>query len=196
LKKPSHNQRSTRHLQTLRELADACGSKVPTVSGWIRKPWWKWSKRAPWSRSIVPEINRAAADALEENRGGRPSDPESAESTKELRDEKLRQEIRKLRANADQAETALSKERGALLLASDVEREWASVGVLVRNAVENLPSQIVPLALTHGMPHEAAATLQAQMEELISGVLRHLSKNEFEESEDRAEAIPSEPVPA
>lgn len=179
--------------KTLKELSDLLDLKVPTLGGYVRRPDWPFNRKAPWSSQLKAKMLDWIADTME---NGRPAkDPAKATSTQQLRDDKLRQEIRKLRANADQAETALARERGELLLASDVEREWVSVGVVVRNALENLPSQVVPLALTHGMPNESAGKFQAQVEELIAGVLRHLS-SESEESEDRTEEVLSQPVPS
>lgn len=138
---------------------------------------------------------RWAADKLERtgqtSKAGRPTitDPDSERS---LRRQKLEQEVRKLRAQADQAETALAKERGRLLDASAVAQEWSSVGVVVRNSLENLPSQIVPLALTHGIPHEVADQFRGQIEGLLSGVLRHLGTN----GSENVEALLSGAVPA
>ena len=50
-----------------------------------------------------------------------------------------------------------------------------AVGIVIRNALENIPAQIVPLALSHGMPHGSASALHGQLEELIQAILRHLS---------------------
>lgn len=181
--------------KTLVEFSKALDVPKSSVSRWLRRIDWPFPRRAPWSKKIVPEVLRWAADTLEK---GRPAkDASKATTTQQLRDEKLKQEIRKLRANADQAETALARERGELLLAADVEREWVSVGVVVRNALENLPSQAVPLALTHGMPHESAGKFQSQVEELIAGILRHLSRDsEPEESQVGTEEVLSRPLPA
>jgi phage terminase Nu1 subunit (DNA packaging protein) len=187
--------RKTRNHATLREFAEALGVPLTTLSGWTKHPLWKWDRKAPWPAAAVPDVLRWAADTLEKGRPAR--DPDKITKTQELRDEKLRQEIRKLRANAEQAETALARERGALLDAADVEREWASIGVVVRNAIENLPSQVLPLALTHGMPQEASGRFQAQVEELVSGVLRHLSGDPGSEDDEAGEdAVLPEPVPA
>lgn len=183
----------TGHYKTLVEFAAALDVPRATLSRWIQRSDWRFSKRAPWPKKIVPDVLRWAADTLEK---GRPAtDPAKLKTTQQLRDEKLREEIRKLRANADQAETALARERGELLLASDVEREWVSVGVVVRNALENLPSQAVPLALTHGMPHEVAGKFQAQIEELVAGILRHLSRD-GESEESPAKEVLLQPLPA
>src|SRR5439155_12904199 len=96
-------------------------------------------------------------------------------SIEELRRRKLTQEIRKLRAHADQAETALAKERGALHDADACEEEAVRRAALFRNGIQNVPLQVVSLALSHGLPHEAAPGLQKQIEELTSGCLRYLS---------------------
>lgn len=124
----------------------------------------------------MPDVLRWAADNLEQGRPaadrGTPADPNKPERVKDLREQKLRQEIRKLRAHADQAETALAKERGGLHDAAECEEEAVRRAALYRNAAQNLPAQVVSLALSHGMPHEAAAGFQKQIEELVHGCLR------------------------
>jgi hypothetical protein len=151
---------------------------VGTVSRWAKRPDWPFAKRGPWPRRDVPSMLRWAADTLERDAGPADAGAEGgADNTAALRKQKLQQEIRKLRANADQAETALAKERGQLLDAGEVERAWANIAVVVRNGAQNLASQVVPLALSHGMPHEAAGAFQEQVEQAVAGVLRHLSRD-------------------
>jgi hypothetical protein len=168
--KGARKSRKSPPLGTLKEFSEALKSKLSTVSGWTKHPTWKWSKRAPWPSDIVPEVLRWAAESLEKGRPAKPSG-----STQQLRDEKLKQEIRKLRANADQAETALAKERGALHDADQCEEEATRRATLIRNGLQNVAPQSVSLALSHGMPHEAAPQFQKQIEELVNGCLRHLS---------------------
>lgn len=175
--------RKSRSYGTLREFAEALG-KIPvtTLSSWIRNPKWKWNSKAPWNADIVPDVLRWAADDLET---GRPrKDPAKVTKTQELRDEKLRQEIRKLRANADQAETALARERGQLHDADQCEEEAVRRATLIRNAMQNVPTQGVSLALSHGMPHEAAPQFQKQLEELVNGSLRYLASSPDAQPED------------
>ena len=45
----------------------------------------------------------------------------------------------------------------------------------IRQCFQNLASQLVPLALTHGMPHESAGEFQAQIEAAIEAILAKLS---------------------
>ncbi len=92
-----------------------------------------------------------------------------------LRKDKLRKEIRKLHAQADAAETALARERGLLVDAAEVQQRWTAIAIVMRNAFQNLGAQLVPLALTHGMPHEAAAQFQEQTDGAVAGILRRLS---------------------
>lgn len=154
---------------------------ISTVSGWLRHSAWQWNARAPWSAAIVPDVLRWAADELHRGRPLSDSKPAAPGSNKDLRNEKLRQEIRKLRANADQAETALAKERGALHDADECEVEAVRRATLYRNAVQNLPAQVVSLSLSHGMPHEAAPAFQKQIDELVNGCLRYTSASADEE---------------
>ena len=168
--KAARKTRKQQPFATLKAFAAALDVPLTTLSGWTKHPTWKWPKRAPWPHDITPQVLRWAAESLEK---GRPSKP--AGSTQHLRDEKLKQEIRKLRANADQAETALAKERGALHDADDCEEEAARRATLIRNGTQNIAPQAVSLALSHGMPHESAPPFQKQIEELVNGCLRFLS---------------------
>jgi hypothetical protein len=162
--------RKCRNYETLTEFATALKVPITTVSGWTRHPAWTWGKKAPWPAKIVPDVLRWAADALEK---GRPAkDPADAESIQGLREQKLRQEIRKLRAHADQAETSLARERGDLHDAAACEEESVRRATLYRNGIQNIPSQIVSLALSNGLPHEAAPRFQGQIEELVNACLR------------------------
>jgi hypothetical protein len=177
---------SPKPIRTLGELSGLVERDPGTVSRWTKRDDWPFAKKAPWSRGDVPKILRWVADTLE--RDTRPDrgegDDESADDTKALRKQKLREEVRKLRANADQAETALAKERGSLIDAGEVEQKWAATAVVVRNGFTNLASQLVPLALGHGMPAEAAAAFGQQVNEAVNGVLRHLSKGDSEETSE------------
>ena len=165
---------------SVRKLADRLELSHTAVNGYVKRNDWPFNRKGPWRESQVPEIQRWAADTLEKRAG---PDEESGDETKKLRKDKLREEVRKLRANADQAETALQRERGTLMEAAAVEREWAGVGVLVRNGFQNLAGQLVPLALTHGMPNEAAAAFGQQIDEAVAGILRHLSRDGIEDAD-------------
>jgi phage terminase Nu1 subunit (DNA packaging protein) len=177
MKKPSAKRanagKAVQPVRTLVELSELVERDAGTVSRWTKRDDWPFAKRAPWPRRDVPKILAWVADTLERDAKAEPGGDE----TKELRKQKLREEIRKLRANAEQAETALARERGDLLDAAAVAQEWGRTGALVRNGFGNLPSQILPLALGHGMPQEAAAEFTRQVEEAVNGVLRHLSRN-------------------
>lgn len=174
--------RKPRNHATLKAFAAALDVPLSTLSGWTKHPLWPWDRKAPWPAALVPNVLRWAADTMEKGRPAR--DPAKLTKTQELRDEKLRQEIRKLRAHADQAETALAKERGGLHEADPCEEEAARRGVLIRNAMQNVPTQGVSLALSHGMPHEAAPAFQKQLEELVNGSLRYLATTADARPED------------
>ncbi len=165
----------SRAIRTLAEFAAALKTPEATVRGWVRHDAWAFNRKSPWSRDIVPGVLNWAADTLE--RGRKPNDakPTAPGSSKDLRDEKLRQEIRKLRANADQAETALGVERGKLHDADQCEEEAVRRASLYRNAVQNVPMQVVSMALSAGLPHEAAPAFQKQVDELLNGCLRYTS---------------------
>lgn len=171
--KPS--AKAPQSIRTLKDLAALVSRDIGTVSRWLKRDDWSFGG-FPIPRSAVPKIQRWMADTLERQAEAVPTGTGDVE-TKQLRKDKLREEVRKLRANADQAETALARERGALMDAAEVAQEWAGIGVVVRNGFQNLASQLVPLALSHGMPQEAAAAFQQQIEEAVAGVLRHLSRD-------------------
>jgi hypothetical protein len=189
--KPARKPRSYR---TLKEFAAALDRPLTTVAGWVKHQAWRWGRKAPWAAEIVPDVLRWAADELEK---GRPAkDPATLTKTQQLRDEKLRQEIRKLRANADQAETALARERGALHDAGDCAAAQNMKAALIRNSIESLDSQIVSLALSHGLPHEAAPIFQQQVKDLHATVLRFLSASTVSRPVADGDELADEPIAA
>jgi hypothetical protein len=171
--KPSRKTRVAGPYRTLQEFAEGLRTPLSTVSGWIRHDLWKWPKRAPWPRVIAPEVLRWAADNLERGRPAKEkSDPVGTEKIKDLREQKLRQEIRKLGRTPTRPRPLLARERGALHDADECEEEAVRRATLYRNAVQNVPAQVVSLALSNGMPHEASPSFHKQIEELVNGCLR------------------------
>jgi hypothetical protein len=138
--------------------------------------------RPPWPPETVALILQWVALVLAPEDVAQPDDEgpslRSVSELSALKEEKLRREIRKITAAAELLITQLARERGKLLDAAEVEREWTLVGIRIRNAFANLPSQLLPLALTHGMPHEAAAAFEQQTTEIVRGILRVLSGNQ------------------
>jgi hypothetical protein len=166
--------------QSARDLAKAADVSHTAVNRWVKHPEWPFSRKPPWKRSDLPAILRWAADIL------RPAaaDDGSSDEMKALRKEKLRQEIRKLMANANQAETSLAKERGYLHDADACEEEAVRRASLYRNAVQNLPAQVVSIALSNGMPHEAAPAFQKNVEQLVSACLKFTAASMSESPTD------------
>lgn len=166
--------KTAKPIKTVTELAGLVGRDASQISRWTKRDDWPFARKSPWPKADVPKILNWIADTLER---GRPAKEKQGETggTTELRKQKLQQEIRKLRAQADQAETALARERGNLHDADECERQRVSDALKVANAVQLLPSQLLPLALSQGMPHEASATFQEQATELCTAVLRQLS---------------------
>jgi len=159
-------------IATQAALAKALGCKQPQVSGYIRRKDWPFGK-GPWKPGQIPAIQRWRADNL---KPGAPEKPKAGDTrTSKLREEKLDAEVRKLRAQADEAETALARERGKLIPVEEVKAEWTKIGQRIRNELQNLASSIVPDALTLGMPMQAAAEFQMKCEAKILGVLRAMS---------------------
>lgn len=180
-KKPHWSRRATPPIKTVTELATLVDRDKSNVSRWLKRPDWPFSRTGPWQRDEVPSILRWVAGTLISREMGDEDDESDGDELVALKKEKLRKEIRKLNAQADAAETALAKELGKLLDASEVERKWASIGSVVRNGFQNLASQIVPLALSHGMPSEAAPHFQDQVEAAVNAILRRLSTNDSED---------------
>lgn len=171
--------------RTLEELASAVDRNKGTVSRWTKRPDWPVSRQAPWPRSDVPKILAWVETALEkETTGGQ---REKDGDLKALKVEKLREEIGKIRAQRQQAETTLAKERGELIDARDVEAEWTSITANIRNGFDNLSSQIVPMALSAGMPHQASAQFQEQVGAAIASILKRLSSDTATEDDDASE---------
>jgi hypothetical protein len=88
-----------------------------------------------------------------------------------LRLERLKQEVRRLNAQATFAEAELSRIRSALHDHDACDAEWWSARQRVADALHPLASQVVAVAVTHGLPREAATTLRQQAGELIERVL-------------------------
>jgi hypothetical protein len=189
--------RSKDEVKSAKELAELAGRSAQTGINWINRSDWPFGK-PPWPRTKTPEMLRWVAEHLRPPRPAGMSVEEPADDSVnpsnvlKLKYAKLRQEVRRLHAMADQAETALAKERSQLLDASGVEQEWAGIGNVVRNGFQNLASQVIPLALSHGMPNEAAPEFQSQIEELIHGILRRLggSINQTESRQTRDSVAP------
>lgn len=158
-------------IQTAAEIADLLQVDRSTVTRWMQRDDWAFGQ-GPWTAETLRKIAEWRAVHLKETAAAA-ADPR----TRQLRTDKLSNEGRKLLAQAEAAELELAKMRGELLSAQEVEEEWARLGVMVRNGFENLPSQLVPLALSHGMPSEAAGIFTEQAGELIADILRRLSRD-------------------
>lgn len=183
--KAAKNEKGRRYT-TKAELAVAVGVHPMQITRWARRADWNFPRNPPWPATIVGKIQRWAADTLEKKgpmSGARDESPE----TKALRGDKLAAEVRKLRAQADQSEDERDKHRGRLMLADEVEAEWTKAGNVVRNGFANLSSQLVPLALSHGMPQEAAGEFGRQIDESVNGILRILSRNGSKDDPDSEE---------
>jgi hypothetical protein len=190
--KPARKSRALSPYRTLAEFAKALGGEpVSTVSGWIRHDAWQWNKRAPWPRDIVPDVLEWRKSELKQGR------PEGSRTPSgKLRDVKLQREIDKLDVQIATAKAALAKELGKLVDAEEVEHEWGTVGAVIRSGFENLPAHLVPLALAHGMPHEAAGPFQQQIGEAVTGILRRLSRDGTEDDGGSSAAAVPQPTAA
>ena len=119
----------------------------------------------------MADIMRWCANELEA-KGPTGGDPD----TKALRKSKLKEEVRKLRAQANTAEREDAKSAGTLLDSAEVTRLWANVARVVRHAVEGIGARVAARCVGR-----TAAEIQGIIDEECRDALQHLSKNAGEE---------------
>lgn len=174
-------------ITTQTSLANALECKQSQVSRWMRRTDWKFGK-GPWKRSQIPLIQRWRAENLKPGAPEKPK-PENTGRVSTLREGKLNAEVRKLNAQADEAETQLLRERKKLVPIGDVVAEWEKIGQRIRNDFRNATTSILPIALTLGMPMQASAEFQEKTNAIIEGILRVLSdagRKQVDEVEEAA----------
>ncbi len=156
-------------IKTQRELSVLVERDESQISRWLQDDRWPFGS-APWSRSDLPKMLRWIAEDLRNK-------PDEADAgTAPLRREKLEQEIRRLKAQAETFELQLAKEKGASLDAAEVKARWANIGQVIRSGLQNLPPQVVSIALRHGMAHTASASVQSEVRAVVDDVLMVLSR--------------------
>lgn len=171
---PNAARPARKRFESIRQLAIRLDISHTTVTSWVKRNDWPFNRRSPWKESQVAKIQRWAAETLQKRVDATPDDAADAEGVAALRKQKLQQEIRKLFANADQAEAALAKERGGLLDANEVAVEWAAIRRMIGDGVEHLPAKFATLAVAHGLPVEAEAQFREEAAEAFHRVLNHL----------------------
>lgn len=134
------------HYPNRARLAAALDVRRPTVTRLMRRDDWPVGKSPPWTAQDVAVIQRWRADALREDRAHQEHQPVADPAVKALRQRKLEQEIRKLQAQADGAELALSKERGELVPRLEVEDAFVARITMVRESLQRLVRSL-PIAL-------------------------------------------------
>jgi hypothetical protein len=158
--------------RTLAEFAKALRISTSTASGWTKHPLWKWNRKAPWPAEIVPDVLRWKADELQ---AGRPVneaiDPAQAETIRGLREQKLREEIRKLRAQASVAESELAERQRRLIPIEEVERAGVSVITASRNVWLGMSGR-----MCNTLAHRDAAEIQTMLDEEIRHSLENLAR--------------------
>lgn len=98
---------------------------------------------------------RWVADELDQKAGA--DDQDDPDETKTLRKEKLRQEVRKLRAQAEAAEVALARERGDLMTLDDARAVFAPTLAMQKAAWADLPKSMAPRLQGLSAPEQEAA---------------------------------------
>ncbi len=155
--------------ESSQDVADALGIDEKTVRRWCAKKIRPCPNTRKLNGAISLNSTEVAAWMKANNVTGKPGRPDGPPT------EQKSHKTRQIAAMADFWELRVSQQKGKLMDADAVENEFASLGVLMRNGFQNLASQIVPLALSNGMPHEAAAEFGVQIEEMVNGILRQLS---------------------
>ncbi len=169
------------HIASNRALGKLVDRSHVTIGEWVKRPDWPFGQ-APWQRSQVPDILRWAADNLKDS----PADPLMAE----LRKEKLTEEIRKLQAQATQAETALARERANLHEREACEAEAIWRDGLYRKPTIGLPADLTRLAVAAGMPAETAEQFTATVTALVESALRLATSGTALDADIEGEANP------
>jgi hypothetical protein len=141
------------------ELAELLGRDPSQISRYLRDPRWPFPKRGPWHRKLVPDMLRWVADELDQKVAAIGPD-DAADEMKSLRKEKIKQEIRKLRAQAEAAEVALARERGDLMTLDDARAVIAPVVALLKAAWADLPKTMPPRLQGLPAPEQEAALLE------------------------------------
>lgn len=165
-----HRKQPLPPITSARKLATLMQRSHVAVSKWLKRADWPFGT-PPWLASQLPSIAKWSDETL------RPSVDAGNEDAAavDLRRQKLRQEIRRLNAQADASECAFAKERGSLMDAGEVVREWQSITAALTAGVGSLPESAAMLALSHGMPHEARGTFKQQVREAIDAILQRMN---------------------
>lgn len=143
-----------------KELAQLVKRDAGTITRWRARDDWPFGG-PPWRWSALPQIEQWIATHL---RAHQKNDPE-------LQKAKTREQMRKLRADADTAEAALARGRGDLHDSMECATETARRNQLYRNGVADLPDKVVALAVAAGLPSEAAEALKDQVWAALDGCL-------------------------
>ncbi len=144
-KKPRSNPRrkklASAPITSAAELARRVGVHRSQVTRWIADPRWAFGS-APWSADVVAKVVRWRADNLESDIE---SDDEGGDADLlELKKTRLREDIRRLRAAADQSEMALTRERKELLPTDEVAACIAEVLHMVKTRLLGMSSHLSP----------------------------------------------------
>jgi phage terminase Nu1 subunit (DNA packaging protein) len=126
-------------------------------------------------RSYVLDTAEVLVWMKQHNLTGTRGHPSAETKDKDLASARLRKE----NALASKYELHVAQARGELMDANDVEQCWAEVGQHIRNGFTDLPVEVVPMALRHGMPQAAAPLLQAEIQSAVDRILTIMSKVQY-----------------
>jgi hypothetical protein len=148
-------------ITTASGLAKAVGKSGATISRWRSHAEWSFPG-PPWHAHQVPEMLRWAAEHLRESERDS-GDPE----TVRLRRQRLKQQIKKLAAEADRVELEIAQTRGELLPAAKVQANSLAQIQAVREAMAQA-GRTLALRLV-------GVTDPAQVERIVEAELRRVA---------------------
>ena len=133
MKTPKQNS-----IRTTRELGKKLDVSASVICDYCKRPEWPFARRGPWPMSDIPNMLRWRAEVLARHK----DDHVATGEIGELRKTKLKQEIRKLTAQADVAERefAILEERYGSR--EEFHRDTIKGLTISRNAIMQIPYKL------------------------------------------------------
>lgn len=167
-------------ITTVTALAASIGRSKQAVSKWTKREDWPFSRKPPWDRSALPKIRHWAQYNLKQDGtpapASEPLDSLETPAPTDRQDERAAK-LKVLDERGRILELQRKREEGQLLAVEDVRNEWSSICALIRTGIQNLTPQLLPMALSLGMPRDAAGDFRERCDALINSTLRLLSRD-------------------
>jgi hypothetical protein len=145
------------------QLAAALDVDPGTITRLLAREDWPVRNAPPWTIADVAVIQRWRQQELQEDRAALAHQPQTGKGGK-LRERKLAAEIRKITAQAEQAELKLAQDRGELLPRTEVEEGRLARIQAVRTQLEGIGNLAPRL---HGL---SPAAIEDELEKWARGV--------------------------